>query len=442
MKKKLRIILISYAIFGFIVILGFLTSEIFENKYYKQQLENEYSYAMHELNSGLNNISIILEKSRYTTDAAMLSEAAAKLYSEAEIAKLALARLPVDTTASGTVGRFLSQVGNFSLAIARNVIRGQEIDGEQSRNLALLSKTAETIAQTVGDTQLNYNNREYWAEEIEIKLNSEEIDGNSLSSSLNSLEENLTDFPTLIYDGPFSEHLLSREPLFLKGKEKIDKSQAEEKARSVVPQAGQFSYSQITESEIAVHRFENESVTVAVSVNGGYLIYLRANRTVSEPQLSYSQALSKAKLFLNQLELEKTKPSYYFTDNGICVINFAVVQEGVICYPDLIKVGVALDNGEIVFFESGGYIYNHTERSFVKTIRSEEEALAAVNPSLEAKSNGLSIIPNDGGKEILCYEFSCVTEENKELLIYVNAETLVEEKILILLKNEGGVLVK
>lgn len=442
MNKKTRIRVASYALFAVMILTGFWMREAAKVNYYEQQLENDYSYALYELNAGLNNISIILEKSRYLTDAAMLSETAAKLYSEAELSKTALSRLPIDTASSGTVGRFLSQVGNYSLSIARNAINGTSISNEQTENLALLSKTAATIAQTVGDTQLSFNNHEYWARELESKLNSEEIDGDSLASSLSSLEENLTDFPTLIYDGPFSEHLLKREPLLLKDEQAVTREQAEKLARSVVPQAGQFSYTEIPDSEIALHSFENDTATVSISMYGGYLVYLRANRFVSKEQLSYSQALSKAQLFLNQLELVPMKASYYFTDNGVCVINFTALNGNVICYPDLVKVGVALDNGEIVFYEGEGYIYNHTERKLSQPVYSEEEARATLNPELEPSSTALALIPTDGGSERLCYEFTCKTEENRELLIYINAETLAEERILILLKNDGGVLVK
>lgn len=442
MSRKMRIRAISFIVAGIIVIVGMWACELHNKNYYKQQLENEYTYALYELNAGLNNISIILEKSRYINDAALLSETASRLYSEAELAKTALSRLPIDVGVYGTVSRFLSQVGNYSLSIARSTIKGMEISKEQAENLALLSKTAATIAQTVGDTQLSVNNHEYWASELEDKLSSEEINGDTLDSSLSSLEENLTDFPTLIYDGPFSEHLLHREPLLLKEKEIVTRTEAEQRVRSVVPQTGHLSYRELTESEIAVHLFENEYVTVAVSQKGGYIVYLRANRTTGEARLSYSQALSKAKLFLNQLELASMKASYYFTDNGICVINFAAVQNDVVCYPDLVKVGVALDNGEIVFYESGGYIYNHTKREFAPIQYTEEQARQVINPALAPQSNGLAVIPTDGASEKLCYEFSCTTEEGKEILVYINAETLAEEQILILLKNDGGTLVK
>lgn len=41
--------------------------------------------------------------------------------------------------------------------------------------------------------------------------------------------------------------------------------------------------------------------------------------------------------------------SYHLTENNIMTINFAYQDGGALCYPDLVKVGVALDNGEIDF---------------------------------------------------------------------------------------------
>ena len=53
-----------------------------------------------------------------------------------------------------------------------------------------------------------------------------------------------------------------------------------------------------------------------------------------------------------------------------------------------------------------------------------------------------SLIPTDAGGEVRCYEFLCETEDEQEILIYINAVTGEEERILILLKSDGGTLVK
>ena len=38
------------------------------------------------------------------------------------------------------------------------------------------------------------------------------------------------------------------------------------------------------------------------------------------------------------------------------------VQDGVTCYPDLIKVGISLESGALTGFEAAGYLMNHRER--------------------------------------------------------------------------------
>ena len=45
-------------------------------------------------------------------------------------------------------------------------------------------------------------------------------------------------------------------------------------------------------------------------------------------------------------------------------------------------------------------------------------------------------------EEIRCYEFHCQAPDSTEILVYINPSTLEEEDILILLKSDGGTLVK
>ena len=45
----------------------------------------------------------------------------------------------------------------------------------------------------------------------------------------------------------------------------------------------------------------------------------------------------------------------------------------------------------------------------------------------------------DENTEVLCYEFKG-TVENKNFLVYINAENGEEEEILVILETEGGTL--
>ena len=135
------------------------------------------------------------------------------------------------------------------------------------------------------------------------------------------------------------------------------------------------------------------------------------------------------------------KETYYFTTEGICVVNFAFVDGQTLCYTDLIKVGVAMDTGEIVLYEASGYISNHKERTYPTPTYTVEQAKELISEALTPKETAIALIPTDAGEE-RCYEFLCETEDGQEILVYININTLAEEEILILLKSDGGTLVK
>ena len=69
-----------------------------------------------------------------------------------------------------------------------------------------------------------------------------------------------------------------------------------------------------------------------------------------------------------------------------------------------------------------------------------EEAAAAVPDSLEVLAVQLALVPSDGRYETLCHEFKCAAADERHYIIYVNAQTGAQHKILILLEDESGTL--
>ena len=120
-------------------------------------------------------------------------------------------------------------------------------------------------------------------------------------------------------------------------------------------------------------------------------------------------------------------------------INYAYEQDGVIMYPDLIKVKVALDNGEILGIETTGYLNNHTERNLSNVKITKEEAKKTLNKQLNIESEGLAYIPTEWRTEILCYEFKGKVNDT-EFLVYINAENGREEDILVIKDTTNGIL--
>ena len=133
------------------------------------------------------------------------------------------------------------------------------------------------------------------------------------------------------------------------------------------------------------------------------------------------------------------KPTYYLKQGGAVTLNYAYEQDNVTIYPDLIKVKIALDNGEVLGMETTGYLNNHTERNIEKPSISMQEAKSSLNKKLEITSEGLAIIPTEWKTEIFCYEFKGKVD-GTDFLVYVNAKTGKEENILVIIDTPDGIL--
>lgn len=408
---------------------------------YRLEIKNNYAATLDTLNSGVNNISLILEKAEYVTTAKQLSLMSAQLLSEAESAKAALSQLPAGENLD-VLNRFLSQVGNYAVSVSESLIGGESLNNEYTANIAALKDTAQKISEAVSNSLIAYDNPSAWADDLDNKLE-EAMDKDSLSSTLDALEGTLSDYPTLVYDGPYSDHILEKEPLMLKNAENVTEAQALKKAAETA-ECGEEALSAdgTVDGKIPSYRFSGDNVSVTVSRLGGYAVYMRKSREIGDYVLEYRQAVDKAKRYLERIGMGGFAETYYFTDEGVCVINFAYLDGKTVCYTDLVKVGVAMDTGEIMLYEASGYIVNHTDRAFESAAISAEEAAKTVSPRLKINETALALIPTKGGNEKRCYEFVCETDDKKEILVYINAVTGEEEDILILLKSDGGTLVK
>ena len=166
---------------------------------------------------------------------------------------------------------------------------------------------------------------------------------------------------------------------------------------------------------------------------------MNSNRAVNTEIISQEEANAKGKEFLDSRGVSNMKVTYYLKQDGIVTINYAYVQNDVVVYSDLIKVKVALDNGEILGIETSGYLNNHTQRDTSKIKISKKEAKKTLNKNLQISSEGLAIIPTEFKTEILCYEFKG-NVDGKDFLVYINAENGREEDILIITNTPNGTL--
>ena len=119
------------------------------------------------------------------------------------------------------------------------------------------------------------------------------------------------------------------------------------------------------------------STSVAITKNGGYLCYLITEKPDNlTAKLSYEEAVNKAQQYLSAHGYDSMKDTYYETDNGVMTLNFAYYDSAsqTICYTDLIKVEVSLQDGSILGLDARGYLVNHHDRTIAEPALPVEQA--------------------------------------------------------------------
>lgn len=406
----------------------------------RRSLEYSYLRAVEDLSLNLDNIRNNLEKGMYTNSVSMLSNLSGKLCSDAATAKSALSQLPVQELNLEKTNLFLSQVGNYAKSLADKSARGEQLTDEEKSNIAALYRYASNLSGSMWQVEEKIQNGEISFERVSGA--SDDISAGqpaSIADGFQDFETLDNNYPMLIYDGPFSDHIMEKEPLMLEGAKEIDQNEALRRASGLTG-ANDLRVTGEESGKMPSFVFENDNITVAVTKAGGYFSYMISGRPVGKQTITAGEACERAEDFLEKMDVHSAEDTYYEVQGGVCIVNFAAEQNDVVMYTDLIKVGVALDNGEILSFDMRGYLTNHTIRDLPDPKISEEKAISLVSPNLAVTDAELCVIPSAGQNELFCYEVKCVGESGQNVLVYINAVTGREEQILLLRIGNNGTL--
>ena len=450
-KNRLRdrhMLTLVVTLVAIIVILGVFIYK--KQTEYRQTSENSYNMAFYEVVNYVEEVETYLAKSLISASPDQGAQNLTQVWREANLAQAYLAQLPIANEGLSNTAKFLNQVSDYSYSLYRKNINNERLTEEDFNNLTTLHDYSNDLKNTLNELSNELNNgRISWGELTKkgTPVFAQQVD-NISKDSFSNLEENFHEYAGLIYDGAFSEHMTNPEQKGLTG-EDINAEQAKQK---VIEFIGEENIKEITENGLSengnipsyqyfvIKNDEDQTgISIAFSQKGGHVVYMNSNREVLAESISQERANQLGKEFLESKGFSNMKETYYLKQNGIVTINYAYVQNNIIMYPDLIKVKVALDNGEIMGIETAGYLNSHQTRNGLDIKITKEEAKKNINPNLEILSEGLAVIPTEYNTEVLCYEFKGRINE-RDFLVYVNADNGKEEDILVILDTPDGTL--
>ncbi|MBR4080997.1 MAG: germination protein YpeB [Clostridia bacterium] len=251
-------------------------------------------------------------------------------------------------------------------------------------------------------------------------------------------------YPALIYDGAFSDARRSGEPRGLPdttvtaedalviaaefvGRDRVTAAAPAPDAGGSLPAWG------------VTIQTADVQLNLEVTRQGGKVLWMMPETARFQQLQSIESCRRAAADFLAQRGFGSMESTQHQVYDGLCVLNFAPVQDGVLLYPDLVKVQVRMDAAEVVGLEAHHYWMNHVRRELPEPAVSAGEAQANLAAGLTAGASRLCLIPWHAD-ERLCWEFDCTAGDSR-YLVYIDALTGEEIDILKVIPLSQGTLV-
>lgn len=437
MKTRITVRIISYLGIAAVTLGALCTLEKRRADTAERELRYRGEQAFEELCDSVDAMDAALQKTLYAVSPGTTGALCAEVWSRAQSADHALSSLAFPMQELEQTASFLAKAGDYAAWLLRRTGGGQDVTDEERENLRALGE---------GSALLSENLRQLRSDMAEGLVTADaalaaESGAPILSDSFRQMEQEFPEIPTLVYDGPFSSDVTEREPRMATDGAEIDSDAAMLVAAGFLGvRSNQTAVDGKEEGRIPVWRIRAGESTVCVSRRGGYVVRALSSRTPTRSVLSIPDALTAARRFLASRRYGELIESYHMVEGSVLTVTFCAGQDGVICYPDMVKISVAMDTGDVLRFDASEYLTCHTHRALEAPSVSAEEAAARVPAGLRLLEQRLAVIPSAGTEEIYCRELICENENGQHCLLYYNARTGEQERILILLEDESGTL--
>jgi spore germination protein len=180
---------------------------------------NQYFRSFFDLLGNVDNVRVALSKSLASGSPRLRVGALSDVWREASAAQANLNNLPVTHAVLARTSAFLTQVGDFAFTTARKVASQQVMSDGDWTKLVDLKKQSEDLARGLAEMETQASSGKIsWVKVAEqAKSEVKPRSGSSttpdvVKDGFTKVDEQVQTFPTLIYDGPFSDHIEQIKP--------------------------------------------------------------------------------------------------------------------------------------------------------------------------------------------------------------------------------------
>lgn len=416
-----------------------------DRRAWETRAENQYNRSYSELALHVAGLESQLAKAAVSNSSSHQVRLFTDVWRQAYLAQEDIGQLPLASVDLSSTKDFLAKVQSFSFNTLTEINNGNTLSEKQWESLQDFSRQARYVSGELFALQEQIlEGAERWLNVDRVGMAattadiSPQLETNKVTKSFMMLEDGLRRLPDPEIEGPLPG--FKPEPKGLTGP-KIAKEEAGEIALRFLERDGgeyQAEYEGDIKGDFPLYLFRltegrgkdgSDDSRLAVSVQGGHVAWMLRERMIEGRELSLEEAAQKAQEFLKKRDYPEMSPVAVEEFRNAAAVSLARKAQDTTVYPELIKVQVALDDGEVLGMEAIPYLtFRDPDRQIPAARHSSEEIQEKLNSHLQIEQIKKAIVLNDRFQEVLCYECD-VQLDKQRFLVYMNAMTGEEENI-------------
>lgn len=409
-----------------------------EKDKYMRDIDNYYQSSYYNLVTNFVDIENDLAKAKVMSDSKILKQTLMKINVNCNLAEQNLAIFNTASIKLDNLLKFVNQLGDYSFYVIKELDTGKKMTTSQIQTLNKLWGVSKEYGKILNQMK-GYADKGYSFSQM-LGANNK-----NFGDIIGEINQGSIEYPSLIYDGPFSDGVQKREAKGVVG-EVITSEQGKKFVQKYLVGYDIEKINLVSESNNRIPSFLYEvqlkgsrRCNIQIAKKGGLMLMMDLFHETEDPKLTVEQCKKVAEQYCEAIGLPKMTAVWINNNQSTVYINMCYEQNGIINYPDMVKLKISLDTGEVIGYEGLNYAFNHIAREYKKPTISEEDAVINVSAIMQNLQVRLVVIPWQVTKEKLAYEI--VGElDNEKYFVYVDAFTGDELNVLRMIDSNQGEL--
>lgn len=397
-------------------------SVVSDENVYKISRENTLRQSLYLVCDGVKNLEVNLGKTVVSNNGTNQAKMLTNVVVCANAVNQSFVNLPLEQSDKLIAcGKFVNQTQDYAKYLVGKLASGQKLSLSEKHSLHSLQNVAGNLYEVLQGYA-----------ESDSGLFMTNGNGNfgvgALSQAFDDVDDDAFNYETLVYDGPFSDTVAKRA---IPVSTKITVQQGKEKVSQMF---GEADYLYTSNGESVLYVYQTSNGQVSLSLNGDVVEYDGYEQN-SGNVCCKEKCVAVAEEFCQKLGYDVKGVWVSRTADFVTYVNCAPIVDGVVRYPQLVKVAVD-GSGNVVALQANLYLCNKDMPSPQFGNIEQKDVNSLFDRSVTI-TDTIACVVNKDGTDYACWQVECLSG-GKKYYVCVDSTNGNEIDIVRLVDTDEG----